>query len=51
MNISSYIKQQKEYKDALKTKSERPDIEFDYVAPIIILEGMKFFEDVILKKI
>ena len=51
MNIASYIKQQKEYKDALKTKSERPDIEFDYVAPIIILEGMKFFEDVILKKI
>jgi len=49
MNIESYIKQQKEYKEAQKSSSS--DKPFDYVAPIIILEGMKFFEDVILKKI
>jgi len=46
MNISDYIKQMPEYKMAKRNTKG-----FDFVAPIIILEGMQFFENVILKKI
>ena len=46
MNISDYTRLLPEFKEA-----ERNENEFDYVAPIIILEGMQFFENVILKKI
>jgi len=46
MNISDYIRLLPEFKEA-----ERNNKGFDYVAPIIILEGMQFFENVILKKI
>ena len=49
MNIESYIKNDPDYVEAQKRKVEQK--KFDYVAPIIILEGMKFFEDVILKGI
>lgn len=49
MNIENYIKGEKDYIDAQKRKSENK--EFDYVAPIIILEGMKFFEKHLLKAI
>ncbi|MEI6853186.1 MAG: hypothetical protein WCL06_10100 [Bacteroidota bacterium] len=51
MNIGSYIKQLPEYKMAVESKQRGESKVFDYVAPIIILEGMKFLEDVILKKI
>ena len=51
MNIGSYIKQQPEYKLAMDSKQKGESKVFDYVAPIIILEGMKFLTDVILKKI
>jgi hypothetical protein len=51
MNIGSYIKQLPEYKMAIESKQKGESKRFDYVAPIIILEGMKFLEDVILKKI
>ena len=46
MNIADYIRLLPEFKEA-----ERNNKGFDYVAPIIILEGMQFFENVILKKI
>jgi hypothetical protein len=46
MNISDYIKLLPEFKE-----SQRNEKGFDFVAPIIILEGMQFFENVILKKI
>ena len=49
MNIENYIKGEKEYLDAQKRKLEQKP--FDYVAPIIILEGMKFFEKYLLKAI
>jgi hypothetical protein len=46
MNISDYIKLLPEFKE-----SQRNEKGFDFVAPIIILEGMQFFENVILKNI
>lgn len=46
MNISSYIMNLPEYRRA-KAKGKG----FDYVAPIIIIEGMKFYKDVLLKKL
>ncbi len=49
MNIENYIKGEKDYLDAQKRKGEQKA--FDYVAPIIILEGMKFFEKHLLKAI
>jgi hypothetical protein len=51
MNIASYIKQLPEYKLAQESKQKGDSQEFDFVAPLIILEGMKFLEDVIYKKI
>jgi hypothetical protein len=51
MNIGSYIKQLPEYKQAQESKQKGDSQVFDFVAPIIILEGMKFLEDVIYKKI
>ena len=48
MNINSYIKNLPEYRLAADNKSSD---KFDFVAPIIILEGMKFMEDVLLKGI
>ncbi|MBK7383842.1 MAG: hypothetical protein IPI81_11020 [Flavobacteriales bacterium] len=51
LNIEAYIQAQPEYQQALKAKREGLSEQFDYVAPIIILEGMKFLEDVILPKL
>lgn len=51
MNIASYIKQLPEYKLAQESKQKGDSQEFDFIAPLIILEGMKFLEDVIYKKI
>jgi hypothetical protein len=51
MNIASYIKQLPEYKLAQESKQKGDSQDFDFVAPLIILEGMKFLEDVIYKKI
>ncbi|WP_296150221.1 hypothetical protein [uncultured Flavobacterium sp.] len=47
MNIENYIKGNPEYIEAQKKEQKS----FDYVAPIIILEGMKFFEKHLLKGI
>lgn len=46
MNISSYVMNLPEYRQA-KANSKG----FDYVAPIIIIEGMKFYKEVLLKKL
>jgi hypothetical protein len=51
MNIPSYICGLPEYRLAQKESKPNSNNSFDFVAPIIILEGMKFFESVILKKI
>ncbi len=50
MNIENYIKGEPGFIRAQKRKHEDQK-EFDYVAPIIILEGMKFFEKHLLKGI
>ncbi len=49
MNIENYIKGDSEYIEARKRKNDQK--KFDYIAPIIILEGMKFFEKHLLKAI
>lgn len=46
MNISSYIQNLPEYRRAREVGRS-----FDYVAPIIIIEGMKFYNDVLLQKL
>ena len=50
MNINSYINNQPEYR-AAKLRSTDANGKFDYVNPIIILEGMKFYDDYLLKGI
>lgn len=50
MNINSYIQNQPEFREA-KARSKGSGGKFDYVNPIIILEGMKFYEDYLLKDI
>lgn len=47
LNIDSYIRSLPEFRQAQKNKSEGE--EFDFVAPIIILEGMKFYEDHLIR--
>lgn len=49
MNIINFIKGEKDYLDAQKRKNDQKP--FDYVAPIIILEAMKFYESHLLKAI
>lgn len=49
MNINGYIQALPEYRKAVQDKG--PDNKFDFVAPIIILEGMKFFDEVLLPKL
>lgn len=48
MNINAYIQKQPEYREA-KARSQGGNGKFDYVNPIIILEGMKFYEDNLLR--
>ena len=47
MSINNYIQNQPEFRIA----KNRTDGNFDYVNPIIILEGMKFYEESLLKGI
>ncbi|WP_366183620.1 hypothetical protein [Flavobacterium ovatum] len=49
MNIVNYIKGESEFIEAQKRKKDQK--KFDYVIPIIILEGMKFFENHLMKAI
>ena len=51
MNINSYIKTLPEYYAAVESKEKGESKQFDFVAPIIILEGMKFYDDYLLKGI
>ncbi|TWR26793.1 hypothetical protein FPZ42_07075 [Mucilaginibacter achroorhodeus] len=50
MNIENYIKAIPEF-IAASNRKQREQKKFDYVAPVIILEGMKFFEKHLLKGI
>lgn len=50
MNIESFVKEDPDFIEAQRRKKEEQK-KFDYVAPIIILEGMKFFEKHLLKGI
>ena len=50
MNVENYIKGIPEFIEAQKRKVDEQK-KFDYVSPIIILEGMKFFENHLLKGI
>ncbi|HTE01454.1 MAG TPA: hypothetical protein VK668_19340 [Mucilaginibacter sp.] len=50
MNVENYIKGIPEFIESQKRKVNEQK-KFDYVAPIIILEGMKFFEKHLLKGI
>ncbi|MDE6741233.1 MAG: hypothetical protein K2J58_02760 [Muribaculaceae bacterium] len=48
MNITQYVQTTPEFMRAKREKSQNKD-KFDFVAPIIILEGMKFYDDHLLK--
>ena len=49
MNINGYIQALPEYRKAFQDKG--PNNKFDFVAPIIILEGMKFYDEILLPKL
>ena len=46
MNIGSYIRSLPEYR-----KAQENGKKFDFVAPIIVLEAMKFYEDHLIPNI
>ncbi|MDE6866453.1 MAG: hypothetical protein K2J23_03570, partial [Muribaculaceae bacterium] len=48
LNITSYVQQMPEYIHAHREKSNNNG-KFDFVAPIIILEGMNFYDNHLLK--
>ena len=50
MNIVQYVQNMPEYLEAARDK-EKNNGNFDFVAPIIILEGMKFYDDYLLKSL
>jgi hypothetical protein len=47
MNIESFIKQDPDYIEAQKKATEKK--KFNYVVPIFVMEGIKFYEERILK--
>lgn len=47
MNITSYVQNMPEHRQAKKAAENGQS--FDFVAPIIIIEGMKFYEETLLK--
>lgn len=49
MNIEAFIRQDPDYIDAQKKREKTK--KFAYVAPILVMEGIKFFEERILKAI
>ena len=49
MNIEAFIRQEPDYIEAQKKRKEAK--EFGYKAPIFVMEGIKFFEERILKAI
>ncbi len=48
MNINDYITTMPEYYAAQEQVKKDSDSRFDFVAPIIILEGMKFYDDYLI---
>lgn len=48
MSLGSYIKALPEYRKAQQEKAQQG---FGFVAPVIIIEGMKFYEEVLLPKL
>lgn len=50
MNINNFIMNLPEYRQAREAERTSGS-SFDFVAPIIILEGMKFYDDFLLKKL
>ena len=48
MNINNFITNLPEYYAAKVSKSRNPKEPFDFVAPIIILEGMKFYDQYLI---
>lgn len=50
LNITQFVKNQPEFTAALKAKRNKQG-SFDFVAPIIILEGMKFYDDFLIPAI
>jgi hypothetical protein len=49
--INAYINSLPEYAAATLKRKESKDRPFEFIAPIIILEGMKFYDDFLLKGI
>ena len=45
MDLLTFIKERPEFLHAKRAE------QFDYVSPILILEGLKFYEDFLLKKL
>ncbi|MDE6532441.1 MAG: hypothetical protein K2M27_02775 [Muribaculaceae bacterium] len=50
MNIVQYVQNLPEFVEAKRDKNKKNG-KFDFVAPIIILEGMKFYDDYLLKSL
>lgn len=48
MNISGYVQQMPEYRAAEREVKDGGKRKFSFVAPVIILEGMKFYENTLL---
>ena len=51
MNIAGYVINLPEYRNAVALKRVNPQQPFNFVTPFIILEGNKFFEDVLMPNI
>lgn len=51
MNINQYIKTLPEHNEARERKRNNKSDTFDFIAPIIVLEGMKFYDEYLLKGI
>ena len=48
MSISGYVQNMPEFRSA-KREAQEGGKPFNFVAPIIILEGMKFYDNTLLK--
>ena len=48
MSIISYVQNMPEFRSA-ESEARRSGASFSFVAPIIILEGMKFYDETLLK--
>ena len=51
MNIESYVQRQEDWVKANSAYRLNPSKPFEYLAPVIMLEGMKFLEEHLLKNL